>query len=323
MHLPGRQINIVKMKYLKLVRVHNIFIMALTLYIMRWAIIYPILKYNGLNLRFNELYFLILVLSVSLIAAGGYVINDYFDRRTDRINHPESVIVGKKVNRRIAMILHFVLSTLGVMLGILISILSNHWKYSIIFILISVLLWFYSTTFKRQFLIGNFVISVFTAMVPFIVVLFEFPPFLKSNIPDIDHIIYIVSGFAFFAFITNMIREILKDMEDSEGDAEIGCRTLPIILGKNVSKYIALTFVFITAFSVVLVYTQYLAKLYLIQSDNITKWYIIFLEILLIILAGLILRSKNKKDFHIASSFVKIVMLVGVLYSLVIYYLIN
>jgi len=311
------------MKYLKLVRVHNILIMAGTLYAMRWAVIYPILKYHNLSLRFSECYFLILVLSVSFIAAGGYVINDYFDRRIDRINHPDSVIVGNQVNRRFAMILHFVLNTCGVLLGILISIISGHWKYSLIFIFISVILWFYSTTFKRQFLIGNFVISTFTAMVPFIVVLFEFPPFLKSDIPDMNHIIYIITGFAFFAFITSMIREILKDIEDSEGDKVIGCKTLPIILGNKTAKYIALLFVLISGISVILVYLGYLSKLYFIAEDKITLWYIIVLESLIIALSIFIIRAKSKKDFHSASTFVKLVMLIGVLYSIILLYLIG
>ncbi len=312
------------MKYLKLIRIHNILIMAVTLYAIRWAVIFPILKHHNSTLQFSDFNFLLLVLSVCFIAAGGYVINDYFDRKTDRINNPKSVIVGTKINRRFAIILHVVLSFTGVFIGVLVSVKTGHWKYGLIFFFISVILWYYSTSYKRKFLIGNIVISIFTAFVPFIVVLYEIPDFYKIDKQSSTiHIIYIVLGFAFFAFITSMIREIVKDIEDAEGDAKIGCKTMPIVIGTNAAKYIAVLLVLITSISIVLVYTQYLSKLYLLINDNITKWHVLVLATLLLILTWLILKAKGKKDFHVASILVKVIMLVGMLYSVVLFYLIK
>ncbi len=293
--------------------------MAATMYAMRFAVIAPILKLNNLSFYFNECYFLTLVMSVAFIAAGGYVINDYFDRRTDYINHPDSVVVGTKIKRRVAITLHFVLNTIGVLSGIFVSVLSGYWMYGIIFIAISIVLWFYSTVYKRKLLIGNFVISVFTAMVPFIVLLYEFPHLFGTNITNINNIIYIVSGFSFFAFITSMIREVLKDIEDYDGDAKTGCKTLPIVTSVQTAKYVVLSFVLITMVSVAFVYFGYLSKLPFLQAYNPTKWYVLFMECLFIILFVKIIKANSKKDFHLASIFVKIIMLAGVSYSFVLY----
>ncbi|MFH2143003.1 MAG: UbiA family prenyltransferase, partial [Bacteroidota bacterium] len=173
------------MNYLKLIRFYNLLIMALTMYAIRWFIIFPVLKSYGYSLQISEILFFLLVISTLTIAGGGYVINDYFDRKADRINDPKNVIVGTKIHRRFAIILHSVLNVVGVGLGFFVSIEIGHWKYGFIFLLTTGILWFYSTTYKRKFLIGNFVISLITAFIPLLVLFFE-TSMLKTNFSSTD-----------------------------------------------------------------------------------------------------------------------------------------
>ena len=151
---------------LRLIRYRNLIIIALTQYMMRYFVIWPILKVNGFELQMDRWHFLLLVLSALLITAAGYVINDYFDTRTDMLNRPETVVVGRSVSRRSAMLLHIILNIAGVGLGIYLSLYIGILSLGVAYLLAAGLLWFYSTTYKRQFLIGNLIVAVFTAMVP-------------------------------------------------------------------------------------------------------------------------------------------------------------
>ncbi|HPX05845.1 MAG TPA: UbiA family prenyltransferase, partial [Tenuifilaceae bacterium] len=158
---------------LQVVRTKNLLVVMATMYAMRFFIVAPLLQVKGMQLQLGEVPFLLLVLATVFIAAAGYVINDYFDTRADLINHPESVIVGRKIARRTAIILHLGLSLVGVVLGTVVSFLIGKPTYSIIFLLVAGMLWFYSTTYKRQFLIGNIIVAFLSALVPMLVLVFE------------------------------------------------------------------------------------------------------------------------------------------------------
>jgi hypothetical protein len=137
---------------------------------MRYAIIEPVIsKINiepatslgnlvPLSLKFPWYDFIILVIATLLITAGGYVINDYFDIKTDLINKGE-VIVGTKIPRRQAMKWHNILNIAGVAAGFYISWKAGYFWLGILFLIVSGLLYFYSASYKRQFLIGNIIVA--------------------------------------------------------------------------------------------------------------------------------------------------------------------
>ena len=118
-------------------------------------------------------------------------------------------------------------------------------------------------------------------------------------------------------------REIIKDIEDIEGDLKIGCKSIPIVLGVYNTKFISFILIIITGVSIVLSYTQYLSKLYLLKADSITMWYVILLNTILFVLIFIIFKGKERKHFHFASVLVKIIMLLGMSYSLILFYLIT
>src|SRR6185436_17138574 len=163
----------------------------------------------------------LLSLSTVLIAAGGYVINDYYDVKIDYVNNPERVVVGKTIHRRFAILLHVALSALGVFVGLFVS-----WKLAAVNIFSVAILWFYSNLLKRLPFIGNFTVALLTgASIAIILLLY-----------DTNTILILI--YALFSFFMTLVREIIKDMEDLKGDNTYGSKTLPIVWGIRKTKII-------------------------------------------------------------------------------------
>src|SRR5665647_485275 len=233
---------------LKLIRWQNLTIVVLTMVLMRYAVLEPVVSKIGvillkgtgqeipMSLQFPWYDFVLLVATTVFITAGGYVINDYFDIKTDLINKGK-VIVGTKIPRRQAMMWHNIFNIAGVATGFYISWKAGYILLGAIFLIVSGLLYFYSASYKRQFLIGNIIVAILTAMVPMLVVFYEWPALYKYyavnaiSLPKINIIVYWIGGFALFAFLTNLIREIIKDIEDFEGDIAYGRNTVPVVIG--------------------------------------------------------------------------------------------
>jgi 4-hydroxybenzoate polyprenyltransferase len=312
------------MTFLRLIRYKNLLIIILTQYLMRWSIIKPILKVYDFELQFTEINFFFLVLSTVFITAAGYVINDYFDTKTDLVNRPDTVLVGKIIDRRKAILLHIILNTLGIGMGTYVSFYIGIPILSLVFVFITGILWFYSTTYKRQFLVGNLIVALLTALVPLMVLLFEIPLLNKAYgiiliemRANFNQIIVWILSFAFYAFLLTLIREIIKDIEDYEGDNAYGRQTMPIVLGVVNSKVIVVSFILITLFSLLYAYFRFL-------TDYITLiYFIVFLMIPLVVLFYKIIIAETKNEYHSASRLSKLIMLAGILYSLVANYIIN
>ncbi len=309
--------------FLKLIRIQNLLIIAFTQYVVRYCLIAPLLKVqsNYYTLQLSNFNFFLLVLSTVMIAAGGYVINDYFDVKIDKVNKPDRMVIDKGVKRRVAMGAHTVISILAVIIGLYVSWAIGHWKLVFIHFICATGLWFYSTTFKRQFIIGNIVIASFTAIVPLVVGIFELLPCYKTYLP-IDNLLSFaliwkwVFGVSFFAFITTLLREILKDIEDYEGDKEFGCQTMPIVIGIKSTKVVAVVLAFSTMCCL-----GYLQMLQYELKDWIGIYYFtIALQMPFAFLIFKIVTASAKKDFRFAGNTAKFIMLMGVCYLIVFNY---
>lgn len=313
---------------LRLIRFQNLLIIAATQYIMRYCIIYPFLKINNFEIQLSGFHFFLLVLATVLIAAGGYVINDYFDTGTDRLNRPGKVVIDKSIQRRMAMLIHFLLNFTGIVIGIYLSFYIKVPELSVIFMLAAGLLWFYSTNYKRQFLVGNIVVSIMTGIVPLMVILYEMPLLnakygliMLSYQANFNYIFFWIAAFSFFAFLTTLLREIIKDAEDFEGDSAFGMNTLPIIIGQKSTKIVISSLIVSCLFLLTLVFIRFL--LYRgISLDYLTAGYfLLFLVLPFLFLLYKIIIAQDKKDFYIASQITKFIMLTGILYSFVVRYI--
>jgi 4-hydroxybenzoate polyprenyltransferase len=258
-----------------------------------------------------------------MITAAGYVINDYFDTRTDMLNRPESVVVGRSVSRRSAMLLHIILNIGGVGLGIYLSLWVGILSLGVAYLLAAGVLWFYSTTYKRQFLIGNIIVAIFTGMVPFIVVLFEIPllndayrSILIENHMNFNNIMAWVGGFSYFACLSTLIREIIKDVEDYEGDLAFGRNSMPVVFGIKATRHVVVFLIAGLLFSLAYVYYRFLRLMPDGQPDFLTLGY--FTLFLLLPFMYLIIRlytASGKGDYHVCSNVTKLIMLAGILYA--------
>ncbi|WP_247236283.1 geranylgeranylglycerol-phosphate geranylgeranyltransferase [Telluribacter sp. SYSU D00476] len=269
--------------FLRLVRVRNLFIVALTQYLTRILLIGP--REDWYLIMRDPALFQI-VLSTVMIAAAGYIINDYFDVKIDIVNKPERVVVGRYLKRRVAMGAHQVLNVLGVLLGLMVS----RWVF-LVNVLSVTLLWFYSAQFKRLPFIGNFVVSLLTALS--LVVLTVYYPHNR-------HLVFVYATFSFFI---SLVREIIKDMEDVRGDEAHGCRTLPIVWGIRHTKY------FLYFLISLFVLTLFLMADTL--DNTILAWLFAALLLPIAWLVYRLIRADTRRDFAALSSLCKLIMLLG------------
>ncbi len=303
--------------FLKLIRIQNLLIIAFTQCMVRWCLIYPILKIRGYELQLSDFNFFLLVISTMMIAAAGYVINDYFDVNIDKINKPERLVIGKGVKRRVAIGAHTVMNILAIIIGLYISYIVGAWKLILIYFFWAFGLWFYSTHFKRQFLIGNLIIAVFVALVSLVVGIYELLPCYKAysvygeiiSFKDVWICIFCIS---FFAFVTTLLREMIKDIEDYEGDKEYGCKTMPIVIGVRSSKIVIAVISLCTM--ICLGYIQ--MRLWKINLPSFF-YFSIALQVLFLFLIYKILTAQTKNDFRFAGNTAKFIMLMGVCYLFV------
>jgi 4-hydroxybenzoate polyprenyltransferase len=301
--------------FLRLIRLPNLIIIGITQYFIRWFILKPLLGISDFTVQLSPVQFFILVLSTVLIAAAGYIINDYFDRKADLINRPGRVIVGRLIKRRYAMLLHGILSFAGVFLGIWLAYRIGQLKLSIIFLFATGVLWFYSTVYKRQLLVGNLVVASLVGFVPLLVILFELP--LLANRyklyvlvagTSFDYLIFWVGSYAGFAFMLTLIREIIKDIEDYEGDSVFGRQTVPIVWGTHTAKWIVAGLIVLTVIPILYLLAFHLA-------DKISFVYIVFfLLVPMFMLAFGVLWASSKRQYTILSQMTKIIMFAGLMY---------
>jgi len=268
-----------------LIRLPNLMIIVLTQYFTAIFLI-------GANQPYQKYLFdpglFLLSLSTVLIATAGYIINDYYDIKIDYLNKPYRVVVGDHLRRRIALALHWALNIAGVLAGVFV-----HLYLGIINLMAAFLLWFYSNHLKRVPFLGNFTVAFLTSL-SLLVVLIIYPDRVR-----------LVIVYAVFAFFINLIREIIKDMEDWKGDKAFGCRTLPIVWGIRNTKY--LLYLLMIIFIVLLAWLS-------IKLDNyLLKVYFAVLSIPAVFFIHKLIKSDTTKDFYYLSGFSKIIMLSGII----------
>lgn len=306
---------------LKLIRLPNLIIIALTQYVMRYFIVEPILAINRIKLQLSDIDFAILVLATLFIAAGGYIINDYFDCKADRLNKRD-VIVGRKISRRIAQVLHQVFSFIGLVLGGYVSYKVGHWQFVLIFFMAGGLLWFYSTSYKNHFILGNLVLAFICAAIPLLVVVFEIPPLNKTyaevliaSKTNFDYLIYWVGAFSFFSFFAVLIHQFVRDLISVKGDKEVGRKSLPSIIGFRWTKAIIVGLILFLSVSVFGVWYQFLNA----PMDLITPWYFSLLIIIpLLLLAYLVVKLKKDASLKFGMFLLRMAILAGISYAFVV-----
>jgi len=270
---------------LKLVRWPNLLIIAFSQYLTAIFLVGPskhFIQYIG-----DFKLFLICVGTI-MIAAAGYIINDYYDVKIDYINKPDKVVVGNILKRRVAMFIHTGLNVLGLIVGLIVSV-----KIALINLGASIWLWGYSNQLKRMPFVGNLSVAILSGLAIAIIGIHYKPG---------DTIVY---TFAVFAFFVSLIREIVKDIEDLKGDATFGCRTLPVIWGTRSTK--SLIFVLIFLFTLI-----FIRMTSAIESHGI-YYYFAAMSIPAVVFVYKLWVADTTKHFRQLSKYLKLFMLFGIL----------
>lgn len=242
----------------------------------------------------SEIPLLAISASTIIIAAAGYIINDYYDIKIDRVNKPQRIVIGRLIKRRVALGAHFTLNFIGIGLGFWVSL-----KVGVINFIAGFLLWLYSNQLKRLPLVGNIAIAILTAMVVIVMAVY----YEKQQLP--------LFTFATFAFFITIIREVIKDMEDVKGDASFGCKTLPIIWGIRRSKNVI--YVFLGILTIILLSTLF------VYRHQFILYLVIFVIPSLFFLFIRLRSADTKKEYRYLSHFCKFIMLIGVLSMVLIF----
>lgn len=295
------------MKYLKLIRYQNLLLLALMQLVFRFG--YLELIKIPLSLFYWQ--YVLLVLATVLIASGGYVINDIFDQDIDQENKPNEIIIGKYISEAVAYQIYTGLTIAGVGCGFILANSVEHPNLAGIFILIALALYFYASTLKQIALIGNILIAALLAFSVIIIGIFDiFPNTFDINRQQMALAFSILFDYAKFAFILNLVREIIKDIEDIKGDFIQDIKTLPIIIGVKKTVGIALTIL-----ALAVLYLFYYSYNYLFENNLFYGlFYIIALVIAPMIVCIIKIGTANEKsDFHFISILLKWIIFFGIL----------
>ncbi len=298
--------------FLRLIRLTNLLLIALSQVLIRYCIILPAFETESIitgefPVFLSMIDFSLLVFSTLLVAAGGYIINDLYDIDTDAINKPGKNLIGKLISERTAKSLFFIFSITGIIIGFYLAWKIDKWLMGSIHVFTAVSLWMYATYYKKKFLSGNILISFLTALSLLLVGLFE-PEFYRNFI-----YLFVYAG---FAFSITLLREVIKDMEDIDGDERTLCKTLPVRLGLDKSKII----VYLLILMIVLLLTYVLY--YFFYTNQVINFWIMLLMFVIPFIALFILikMAEQKKDYYYAGIFTKVIMTAGILSMLPFYY---
>jgi len=306
---------------MRLVRWSNLLFLAALIWLMEKWVAVPILDKAAFGEQMPWYVLLLLMLATVLIAAGGYVINDYFDVKIDRINRPDELIVTRTVSKPTAMRLSIGLSVTGMVCGLVLALLLRSMTFAILFIIVPGLLWFYSSSYKRLFMVGNLTISLLAALTPMMVAManvavlqLRYAAILPYT--TLVHDIYAwLGGFALFAFLLTWIREIVKDMQDQMGDRELECHSMPVVWGDMWTK------IFVTALIVLTLAVIGHLWYHVLPFDrgwtSLSTRYILFGVVTpLVGSLGLLWAAKIPSDYKTCQQLVKFTMLLGMLYCI-------
>ena len=306
---------------LRLIRWSNVLFIGALVWVMEKWVATPILTQAAFGEQLPGYLLFLLIAGTMLIAAGGYVENDYFDIKIDRINRPDQVIITRTISKETAVRLSWMLNIIGFACGVTAATFLQSITVGMIFILVPGLLWFYSASYKRLFMIGNLTISLLAAMTPLLVAMANIA-ILKQRygiiLPytTLTHDLYVwLGGFALFAFLLTWIREIIKDIQDQMGDRELECHTMPVVWGETWTKVFVTVLILFTLALIGHLWWHVLPFERGWESLS-TRYIALGVVTPLLGVLGLLWNAKIPSDYKTCQQLVKFTMLLGMLYSI-------
>lgn len=312
------------LQFCRLIRIGNVIFVGVFQYLLRYLVVMPTLAMWNIEPALTDWQFALLVIATMALTASGNAINDYFDVRCDSINRPQRIVVDKYISRKATILIHVLLTLVGVFIGLYIAFIFGKETYALFFISIPVMLWFYSTYFKKQILIGNMLVALLTAAVAFVVVSVEIAAIVKTRGPEIisstacDYAWRYTAAYAFFSFICNLSREIIKDIEDINGDSQCEYHTLPVEMGITNSKIVV---IILELGMLVALWATYFMTDIVNSVPYMAEYALAGITLPTIALCILLVLARDKKQYHNISMLSKYIMFVGTMTMVFIHYI--
>ena len=296
------------MNLLRLIRYKNLFMIAFIQCIIKYVFFeLPQFKNANLTTALDTAAFTSLVLATICIAAAGNIINDIYDVVTDSINKPHKVIVGKSISEDLANNLFMGFTVFGILLGVYATWDIDKNSYATIFLIVSALLYWYATSLKQTILIGNILVSFLVGLSILIVGVFEISPMITPDSRDAYLFMFkFLVDYAIFAFLINLVRELVKDLEDVDGDHKAGYNTLPIAIGRDRANKVAFGVCILTIMTIV-----YYVITYLFENQYLLLYFIFLIVGPLSYCAIKLLSAKTKAQYTQLSTILKVTMVLG------------
>jgi 4-hydroxybenzoate polyprenyltransferase len=270
---------------------------------------YLFLEQSYVDLALTDFNYILLVIVTVCVAAGGYVINNIMDQETDEIAKPQNRVVGVSISETVAYNWYIGLTIVGVGIGFYLSNVIYKPTFASMFILVATLLYMYATSFKQIPVLGNVVVALLLSTSIIIIGLFDILPAIDvDNRFRMKEAFNILMEYAVFAFILNLIREIVKDLEDMDGDYQSGINTLPIMMGIPKTKIIVgiLTLISIGILA-------YYINSNLFELDYVIYYSMVFIIGPLIYFGVKLINAVTKKEFHHLSLVLKLILFFGII----------
>ena len=295
--------------FLNLIRWKNLLLLIVAQVLIKYALLEPFKAEYGIYTLLNPLGILLLIVATVCIAGAGFIINDIEDVEADTINKPNNVIIGKYITEKTATNLFLVLNVIGVVAGFFLSKTIGKPGFFALFVLASAVLYVYSTYLKSIMIIGNIAIAVIVALSIYLVGMFDLIPVItRANQSSQLFFLDLIKDYAIFGFMITLLRELVKDIEDIDGDYKMGIKSFPIVIGSGRATKV----IFLLSLIPLLLVIFYLSK-------NLYTQPVALIYVLVLIVAPLIyvtiklFTAKQKKDYNHISTILKLIMLTGVL----------
>lgn len=305
---------------IKLLRPNDLLFLIILLGVMEKWVVEPVLLRYQAPVQLSWWILTLLIAAVVLIAAGGHVINDYFDVKIDAINNPDSLVITNTVSKKEAMLLFQIVTGLGIVCGLSAAWVLQSMALATVFILVPGILWFYSSSYKRMFLVGNLIIASLFALVPMVIALANWAA-IRLNYGEDDmgglvlshDIICWVGAFSLFLFMCTWIREQVKDIEEQNGDRELECHTFPVKYGELATK-IFTTVLIACACALISYFNFALLPIEFAWGNMATRFYL-----MLIVTFGcelwLLWAAQLPSDYRHAQLLMKFIMFMGAMFA--------
>ena len=291
------------MKYLQLIRPVNLVLIAGIQVLIKYGLFEPFQAFTALS----TFHFILLSIATICIAAGGNIINDIYDTQIDQINKPQKVLVGNSISEKNASTLYVITTALGVGIGFYLANVIGNPSYAMLFIIIAALLYLYASYLKTMLLVGNFLVSFLVAMSLIIVGIFDLTPVTTPvNQTSQGAVFRIVLEYASFAFLLNFIREVVKDLQDINGDKNGGKNTLAIALGRTRATTVVFVLGVLTTLGVI-----YYMYIFLYAHTTAILYFLFLVVAPLLYFCIKSFEAEKPKHYAFLSILLKVIMLTG------------